>query len=275
MSVDSVEYQVAREEAETVFHDEWAASVNPADITVSDYFESPACPENARVIDLIGNIEGKRLLELGCGCGEASVYFALRGAAVTAVDISQGMLNTARNLAELHGVKIETICSSATTLESVPDSAFDIVYAANMLHHVDIPKTMRLVYKKLRPGGVAYFIDPLAYNPVITAYRLLATKYRTKDEQPLNYTDFREAKLVFGNVKIEFFWIAALAIFLKFFFIDRLHPNKQRYWKKIVVDVKRYHTFLVFAHAVDSILCRTPILRWLSWNMLMCCRKSG
>ena len=66
-----------------------------------------------------------------------------------------------------------------------PDSTFDVVYAANLLHHVDIEETLIEAKRILKPDGVFVSWDPLAHNPVINIYRRLAMGVRTEDEHPL------------------------------------------------------------------------------------------
>jgi len=263
------------ERAEATFHDEWALTVDASKIDVKKYFESEACPENRLILQRAGELKGKRLLELGSGFGEAAVYFALLGAEVTATDISPEMLRVASQVAALNGVKLNTRCLSAMDLDVFDDNSFDMIYAANMLHHVDIALTMKEIYRKLKPGGRAFFIDPLAYNPVIYAYRLLATKYRTKDERPLNLSDIRKVCDTFDSVRKEYFWFTGLLVFLKFFLIDRLHPNDARYWKLIVDDSAKYSKFLKFAHKLDAALKKIPLLKLLCWNVVLICEKAS
>ena len=98
----------------------------------------------------LGDISGKSLLDVGCGLGEASTYFALNGADVTATDLSSGMLKAASQLAELTAC-VETHKASAEGLDS--QSLFDIVYTGNLLHHVDIENTLLQMKKVLKPGG--------------------------------------------------------------------------------------------------------------------------
>ena len=140
-------------EKEEKFHDEWAKSVNIDNILVDEYFESCTTPENKYLIKKIGDIKGKKLLEIGCGFGEASVYFAKQGAEVTATDLSGEMLNIALELAKKHNVEIKTLKSASDKIE-VEDESFDIVYAGNLLHHVDIDNTLKEVYRILRGGGI-------------------------------------------------------------------------------------------------------------------------
>ena len=53
------------------------------------------------------NIRGKKILDAGCGTGVVAVCFKLLGAKeVVGIDISEGSLKTARELAEKHNVKI-------------------------------------------------------------------------------------------------------------------------------------------------------------------------
>jgi 2-polyprenyl-3-methyl-5-hydroxy-6-metoxy-1,4-benzoquinol methylase len=75
-------------EKERRFHDNWAAAIDVDGIQVADYFEACTAPENRFILRQMGDIRGKRLLDLGCGAGENSVYFAKQGANCVATDYS-------------------------------------------------------------------------------------------------------------------------------------------------------------------------------------------
>jgi 2-polyprenyl-3-methyl-5-hydroxy-6-metoxy-1,4-benzoquinol methylase len=79
-------------ERERQFHDNWAAAIDVDGIRVADYFEACTAPENRFILRQMGDIQGKRLLDLGCGAGENSVYFAKKGAHCVATDYSPGMV---------------------------------------------------------------------------------------------------------------------------------------------------------------------------------------
>jgi len=88
-----------------------------------------------RQIDLRGGLKGKRVLDVGAGLGESSVYFALQGADVTTTDISPEMVAFAQRLAEHHGTSVRGAVSTGESLNVDPGS-FDYVYIANTVHHV-------------------------------------------------------------------------------------------------------------------------------------------
>jgi 2-polyprenyl-3-methyl-5-hydroxy-6-metoxy-1,4-benzoquinol methylase len=123
---------------EREFHDEWANSVNPSTVDVKGAWTDLATPETVWIEKTLGDVRGLRVLDLGCGLGEGAVHFAMLGANVVASDLSPGMLEVTKEVAQLNGCTLETLVTSATELSNVADSSFDIVYGANMLHHVDI-----------------------------------------------------------------------------------------------------------------------------------------
>ena len=124
---------------ERQFHDTWAAAIDVDGIRVADYFEACTAPENRFILQHLGDIRGKRLLDLGCGAGENSVYFAQKGANCVAADYSPGMVDVALKLAAANGVKVEGHTANAMALEFA-DNTFDIVYASNLLHHIPDPQ---------------------------------------------------------------------------------------------------------------------------------------
>jgi 2-polyprenyl-3-methyl-5-hydroxy-6-metoxy-1,4-benzoquinol methylase len=264
----------ALEKSEAVFHDQWAASVDVSRIEVDALFESGSCPENRQILLWMGDLRGRRVLDIGCGLGESSVYFAKKGAKVTAVDISEGMLEVTQRLAEKHGVSVETVQASAMELSKITNGQYDFVYAANLLHHVDIAAFLDQVEPKLRHGGCALFWDPVHYNPVIQVYRQMATQVRTPDEHPLKRADISLIRKRFANVETRFFWYTALGIFLKFFLIDRIHPNQSRYWKKIIEDAPQIGGWLAILHRIDrALFAWVPGVRWLAWNVAVRAQK--
>ena len=106
---------LAIQEKESTFHDEWASSTRPEDIAVRESFEAPTALENRFILRLmhqhVGELSGRRLLDVGSGLGESSTYFALRGFDVTAADVSPQMLELTERVARRHGVSVSTIVS--------------------------------------------------------------------------------------------------------------------------------------------------------------------
>jgi 2-polyprenyl-3-methyl-5-hydroxy-6-metoxy-1,4-benzoquinol methylase len=258
---------VHRKEAD--FHDNWATSTPLDKISVREAFEAPTAPENRFILSKMGSLKGKRVLDVGAGLGESSVYFALQGADVTATDLSPQMVETAVKLGALHGVHIDGVVTPGEVL-NVPGDSYDFVYVANTIHHVtDKPVLFEQIRRALKPGGRFFSWDPLAYNPVINQYRKMATQVRTEDESPLTFGDVALAKNYFAHVGHREFQIASLAIFLKYYLIDRVHPNQDRYWKRILRETDRSLWWWQPLRAMDGLLTRLPLVRRLAWNMVM------
>jgi SAM-dependent methyltransferase len=251
---------------EREFHDKWALNMDLNKIDVTTAFEGSTAPENRFIMFKIGDIAGKHILDLGCGGGESSIYFAMQGARCVASDWSPEMVKTAKRLAEFHQVDIEARVIEAMDID-YPDDTFDIVYAANLLHHVDTRKTLREICRVLKPGGLACTWDPLRYNPIINIYRRLARHLRTIDEHPLDYQTLRYARNLFTEVKYETFWFATLWIFMRFFLFEKVHPSQERYWKKILIEEKRLRKLYLRLERLDQLIKKFPIFDKFAWNI--------
>lgn len=258
---------------ERSFHDRWAESIDVDGIRVSDYFEACTAPENRFILRHLGDVAGKTLLDLGCGAGENSVYFSVKGARCTATDYSSGMVEKALKLAAANGVQIEAMTMNAMEID-FPNETFDIVYAANLLHHLPAP-TMALqeMHRVLKPGGKACFWDPLRHNPVINVYRRMAKEVRTEDEMPLDIgiTDFVES--LFPETVYDTFWLSTLWIFLRFRLIEGVDPNKERYWKKIIAECKRLEPTYRRLERVDRLFKQVPFMKRFAWNIAVVATK--
>ncbi len=255
------------------FHDQWASTIDVEGIRVKDYFEASTAPENRFILRHMGNISGKRLLDLGCGAGENSVYFAKKGARCVASDYSSGMVEVALQLAAANGVNIEGRTMNAIALDC-PDNTFDFVYASNLLHHLPEPETaIREMHRVLKPGGKACFWDPLRHNPIINVYRRLATSVRTEDETPLDINIVKFVQSQFSRTTYDTFWLATLWIFLRFYLIEKVDPNQERYWKKIIIEQARLEPEYRRLENLDVILKKMPLIKRFAWNLAVVATK--
>ncbi len=260
----------SRSRRERDFHDRWAEQTPLAETRVYESFENVTAQENRFILRLMGNLEGIDLLDVGAGLGESSVYFALKGANVTANDLSPAMLAHCTELGRRYGVEIRPMPGSADRFD-FGEGCFDIVYGANVVHHVgDIRSFLEGVRRALKPGGRFYFYDPLAYNPAINVYRRLATKVRTEDERPLRFTHLKTFRETFPEVNHREFWLTTLWIFFKYYLVDRVSPNEERYWKRILAeDPRRLGWWFNPLVKADDFLLRLPPFRFLAWNIVI------
>lgn len=258
---------------EEEFHDEWASNIDISKICITPSFEACTAPENRAIIKKLGSLKGLKILELGCGAGESSIYFAKQGAQVVATDISQGMLDVVQSLAKAHHVIVETKQAYSHKID-FEENTFDIVYAANLLHHVDLELTLKEVVRVLKPGGKFASWDPLDHNPFINVYRRMATEVRTEDEHPIKWRELNTFRKHFSHLSITTTWFFTLIIFFKFYFIDRINPNKERYWKKIITDHKKLERLYYFWERIDKFMLKFfPFLRRFCWNIVIIATK--
>ena len=111
---------------------------------------------------------GSRVLDLGCGEGRDSVYFAARGFEVTGLDVSPEALAKGRRLAEEQEVQVQWLCRSM--LDAPVAGRFDLVYSCGSVHHLRRRDRGRL-FRRLRllsaPGGLhahVVFTDRMIYR---------------------------------------------------------------------------------------------------------------
>lgn len=258
---------------EKEFHDRWAKGIDPASLLVREAFEAATAMENRFAFESLLPVRGKRVLDLGCGAGETSVYLALQGAEVDALDISPEMVEVAKRLAELHkvGMKFHTGVAEHLPFE---DGSFDLVFGNGVLHHVDLVPALKEIRRVLKPGGKAAFIEPLKHNPVIGLYRWLASDNRTPTEFPLGFEDFKRIESVFPRLSHKEFWFFTLYLFVHFFVVERASPGKVRYWKKVIEDAARYEKmFSRLKRWDDRVLGAAPWLGRYCWNTVLVAQK--
>lgn len=112
-----------------------------------------------------GSVDGRAVLEAGCGTGRISRRLALDGAAVSCIDLSPDAAAHTRRL--LHDERQPARVALAT-LFGLPfaDGAFDIVWNAGVLEHFSEPERREALQELLRvtrPGGLVVTLNPYKF----------------------------------------------------------------------------------------------------------------
>jgi SAM-dependent methyltransferase len=111
-------------------------------------------------LQVLGDVEGLDVLELGCGAAQWSINLARRGARPTGLDISSRQLAHARRLMEEADVDFPLIEADAEQAP-LPDASFDIVFCDHgAFNYADPRLLMPQAARLLRPGGLLAFCMP-------------------------------------------------------------------------------------------------------------------
>jgi len=110
-------------------------------------------------LKLLGNLKNKKLLDLGCGGGQTSVFFAEQGAIVKGVDFSKKQIDFAKDLAEKKGVgKLSFQQGNIEDLSVFEECSFDLVNSSHTIHYVkDLQKCFDEIFRILQPKGKFVF----------------------------------------------------------------------------------------------------------------------
>ena len=114
------------------------------------------CPEGLREGDahLLGEVAGRRVLEIGCGSAACSRWLARAGARPVALDLSAGMLARAAELNRSTGIAVPLVQADAEALP-LADASVDLACSAfgGLPFIADVEGALREVARVLRPGG--------------------------------------------------------------------------------------------------------------------------
>lgn len=109
-------------------------------------------------LNLLGDVKGKKILELGCGGGQCSVALARQGAKCTAIDFSEEQLRYAGVLVKKHNVSINFVLANIQNFNKHINGKFDIVLSVFAFQFVsDIDTCFHNVNKVLKKNGTFIF----------------------------------------------------------------------------------------------------------------------
>ncbi len=249
--------RAARLEAERQFWDR--AALQPGDDVGDEAL--PAIDAMGRhLLDSALPVNGRDVLELGCGGGELTERLVQLGARVTALDVSPGQLAVAQRRvnAGTPGDKVRFIAAPAEET-GLASAAFDVIVGKWILHHIDLDRAVPEIARLLRPGGRGVFYENHDRNPILAlsrrhvAGRLGVRRFGTPTERPLSGSDMRRLRAHFGRVEKRY---------PEFFFLRLLSSRALGY--------RGYKLAERLDHAVWQ---RLPALRPLSWHVVVVARQ--
>jgi 2-polyprenyl-3-methyl-5-hydroxy-6-metoxy-1,4-benzoquinol methylase len=165
-----------------------------ADLPLDVVHYGPDIPTEAD-LRLLGSLDGKRVLELGCGGGPIAVAMAKQGAKVIAVDESVDQIAHARNLAEREEVKVELRQGDLADLAFVRADTMDVAISVYSLGAVADPdRVFRQVHRVLRPEApLVVSLPHPAYRAVDPAAEPPVLRRRYFDRTPITWWQDKES----------------------------------------------------------------------------------
>jgi len=145
------------------------AGVNTLE-TNSGFVERRTTPLLQTLAQISGrdSIDGLRLIDLGCGFGALSVFFASQGATVTGIDPMADRLEVGRAVAAEHGLPVEFSPGRMEELDFA-DESFDLAIQNNSLCYItnrqDRRSALAETARVLRPGGFVVIRNPNRWHP--------------------------------------------------------------------------------------------------------------
>lgn len=216
--------------------------------------------------DLTSNMKRElSLLDFGCGPGDNALRFSYAGFKVTGFDICESNINSCKELFAQNNYQGTFIVSTAESLP-FPDESFEVVAGIDILHHVDIVKSIKEVERVLKKGSLAVFREPIEV-PILDNFRNTSLvkmfipnnasleKHITEDERKLNKNDLDLIETTFPDITIE-----------RSLILSRLD--------KFLRSPK--NTKASFLEKVDYTLCKyVPYYKQLGGAAVIILRKSG
>ena len=128
-------------------------------------------------IDGLVGLQGKRMLDVGCGGGILSESMYFKGADVVGIDLGEKALNVAKLHQLESGAKVAYQYISVEQLAAEQPASFDVVTCMEMLEHVPDPSAIVAACAKLvKPGGSVFF-STLNRNPKAYLFAVIGAEY--------------------------------------------------------------------------------------------------
>ncbi len=190
------------------------------------------------------------VLEIGCGTGLFTEKISKTGAKIIATDISDDLLSIARK----KNIPNTTFQLADAHKLNFSDNFFDVVFGSSILHHLEMEKSLKEIYRVLKPGGKIVFAEPNMLNPQILIQKNIPFIKRwlgdSPDETAIVRWSFSKLlkKLNYRDVEI--------------FPYDFLHP----FTPKLMIN---------FINGIGKTIEKVPVLKEIAGSVIIYAKKQN
>jgi SAM-dependent methyltransferase len=152
-------------------------------------------------------LQGKHLLEIGCGMGFDSLEFMRRGVRVTATDLTPRAVELASRHFDFEGARPVSVQIENALGLSFPDGSFDAVWSNGVLHATgDTARAIREVRRVLKPGGraiISHFYRKPSWMYLLSRAGRENIEHRDEDPPVNDFLTEAEIESMFAGFAIE------------------------------------------------------------------------
>ncbi len=239
--------KIAREKA---FHNQRFAEEHDARDIQDKYYDSIRGCFGDYYSQIKSSVRNSRSLEYGCSYGDNVSKYAPVASDIKGIDISDNAVVIGQRKIDELGYTNASLSVMNAEEPTFEDGAFDFIFGAGILHHLDLEKSISQIGRMLAENGRAVFMEPLGHNPIINMYRNATPEARTPDEHPLLVSDWKIFKKHFSTVNTKFYGLSTIGT----------TPLRNTPAHKIALSA---------CEMLDSVLFKIPGVRFLGWYVLI------
>ncbi|MBN1521395.1 MAG: class I SAM-dependent methyltransferase [Candidatus Aureabacteria bacterium] len=175
-----------------------------------------------------GDLRGKRVLDIGCGNGLATFFFAKHGAKVVSIDTSEVAIKNIDSLCKVNNIdNVQALIASAQDIDRF--GVFDCIFGSMILHHIDpFDPFVKIMRRSLCDGGKAFFCENNASSPLLMWFRknivgrFHVPKYSDGKETPFSHDKILSLEKEF-QVRVEYPELLMFRLIPVYLFRDRCY----------------------------------------------------
>ncbi len=206
----------------------------------------------------LGDVRGKKILDIGCGSGEYMLTLAKMGGHVSGQDLSSECVNKALTVLKENGFGADVKAGGATRL-LFSDNYFDEVFSADFFEHITHEQKIKVIseaYRVLKPGGVFVIKTPnldylkvsLFLKKIVAVLKFkspfnlyIAHTHHNPDTEHKGLTTYSELeKLLFNNMFHEPDVVYASLIRKRLpMFITKFLFGKKKFTEQIIITARK------------------------------------